>query len=235
MATSDSVSLLGFPQTGTGRSASEFNKDIAEYVGLRDDPQGQILAGRCIRRAIGSFNNRPWTFNRLTTDIDLSTPVSVSGEDNEYDTDGAIRNTLAAWVVDSDGNTREYVEWVEFSRWLIEVPQQKTLGTIPRKYTWQNLHQTGRIIVHPSLNTATLTHPTMRLHFHRRIVYTNNGFINVPEEVEEAIEALAVSIIVQKRRPRDNQFSPTIEQRLAVAARLAVENEYGDFADFEVV
>lgn len=232
MPISDSPGPAGYPQTGANRTAFDLERDVAEYVGLGNDSGGKALASRCIRAAVGAFNNRPWTFNRVTFDVPLATPVAVAGSDNEYDLPTDFRNPLAAWLADADGDVRDVVEWVDFLRWKIDVPAQKGRGGTVAYYTARNVHETGRILIYPTQDPANLAHPTLRLHYHRRIIYPTSGVLNVPTEVERAIEAEAVAIIVQKTRPRDNQASPATEQVIADRLRLAIEREYGDFRDW---
>jgi hypothetical protein len=133
-------------------------------------------------------------------------------------------------MVDSNSATREDVSWIPWSVWVSDYPDQSNTGSIPLVYTARNIHQTGQVTVDP-VPASSLTYPTLRLFYHRRIVFptSGNSVLNVPEEVEQAIFEDAVWLYLRKvktfREARDARAE-------ALLSKSAIMFEYLDFEDY---
>ena len=109
-------------------------------------------------------------------------------------------------------------------------PDQSSTGSIPLLYTAINIHETGQLTVDP-VPAATLTYPTLRLFYHRRIEAPSGGgdVLEVPEEVEQAIFDEAIWRFLRKmktfREAREAQAS-------AIVSRAQLSQEYRDFEDY---
>ena len=216
-----------FPQTGKNRSVSELMSEIAGFTGGAERLDVQNQARQALFEAIRSFNAWAWVFNRVTEDIALATPVS--GTDADYDLAENWRSPLRAQLVDSSSNTREHVEWIPWAIWITELPDQSTTGATPLYYTARNIHETGRITVDPP-PASTLTYPTLRLFYHRRILCpADTSVINVPTEIEQAIFDEAVWRFLRKKKT----FKEAAEAKhAAIMSKSEIQFEYRDFEDY---
>jgi hypothetical protein len=202
--------------------------EIASFTGGQDRPDVLAQARQAIFEAIRSFNAWAWTFNRVTEDITLSSPNS--GTDADYSLSENWRSPLRAQLVDSDGKTREHVEWIQWAIWVTELPDQSTTGSTPLYYTARNIHETGVVTVDPPPATADLTYPTMRLFYHRRILCpSDNTAINVPTEVEQAIFDEAVWRFLRKKKTFKEARDA---KQAALVSKSEIQFEYRDFEDY---
>lgn len=211
------------PQTGSGRTRAQITKEIAEHLGGGSQPETQAVAGRCLDDAVRYFNTWPWKFNRVTQDITLV------AADFDYSLNSNFRSPWTAMLLDSNGKTRERVRWIPYTEWTRKYPDQSSTGGKPDFYTALNVHETGLILIDP-VPAATITYPTLRLIYHRRIVLPTGDSVklNVPVEIENAIFSEAVARYVAKRKT----FREARDERLiARADRIDLEHEYRDFPD----
>jgi len=218
-----SAASAGFPQTGKNRTVSDLIDEIAEFTGGQDRPDVQSQARRALFEAIRAFNAWAWVFNRVSEDITLVAATS------EYTLSSNWRSPLVAQLVDSSGYTREHVEWIPYRVWMTELPDQSSTGSTPLYYTARNIHETGLVTVDP-LPASTLTYPTLRLVYHRRILCpSDSNVINVPTEVEQAIFDEAVWRFLRKKKTfkeaRDAKQS-------ALLSKSEIQFEYRDFEDY---
>jgi len=199
MATVVGSTASNFPQTSNNDTVDAIVDEIADYEGAKTRTAMQNKARACLRRTTREFNRMNWSFNRVTTDIDLEND-EVSGTVGEYAIPADFKVGLRSQMVDSNSKTRETVEWVEWRDWARYVPDQSTTGSMPLAYTARNIHQVGRIIVDPPPATV-LTYPTMRMFYFRRIIMpAGNEVFNVPEEFQEAIVQRAIYHFISKVR-----------------------------------
>ena len=198
MTTVVGTTASNYPQTSNNDTVSAILEEIAEYEGGGSRDAIINRARRCLRRATREFNAMVWKFNRITEDITLS--AEVSGTVGEYDLAANFYRPLRAQMVDSDDKTRETVEWIEWRDWARYVPDQSTTGSMPLAYTARNIHLVGRVIVDPPPAT-TLTYPTMRLFYFRRIAFpADNEVFNVPAEFQDALVQRAIFHFISKVR-----------------------------------
>ena len=212
-----------FPQTSKGRPISSMMEELASFAGgqLRDDTLDR--AREAIFEEIRSFNSWLWSFNRVTEDITLVASTA------DYTLKQDWRKQLRAQMVDSSGNTRDEVSWIEWSDWVSRFPDQSTTGSIPLLYTTRNLHETGLVTVDP-VPASTLTYPTLRLFYFRRILCPADGaVINVPSEVEQVIFEGAIWRFLRKVKSfRDAREA----QSAAMLSKALITQEYRDYGDY---
>ena len=119
-----------------------------------------------------------------------------------------IKKPVRAMVIDSSGNERWPVWWINYDEFRAMMSRRTNTGTLPRFYTSENLHNTGQIIYHPRLG-ATFQHPTIRHYIFTRIGLAtgNSNRLNVPSEVDEAIFRWALAdlmgLVKGRRLARD--------------------------------
>ena len=214
-----------FPQTSKNRPISSMMEELASFTGgqLRDDTLKR--AREAIFESIRGFNSWAWTFNRVTEDIALT----ANGSTPDYTLTQDWRSPLRAQMVDSSNNTRDEVSWIEWGDWASRFPDQSTTGSIPLLYTARNIHETGQVTVDP-VPATTLTYPTLRLFYHRRILCPADGaVINVPTEIEQAIFDEAIWRFMRKvktfREAREAQSA-------AIFSKAAITQEYRDYGDY---
>jgi len=218
------ASVTSFPQTLNNRSLDALKDELASFSGGQTRKDILKRAQEAIFEAVYAFNATPWTFNRVTEDITLVAAQS------EYTLSSNWRNPLRAQMVDSSSKTRDTVEWLPWVSWVSRFPDQSTTGSIPLMYTAFNIHETGQITVDP-VPASTLTYPTLRLFYHRRIEVPSNGadILEVPQEVEQAIFDEAIWRFLRKmktfREAKDAQVA-------ALLSRSAITFEYADFEDY---
>ena len=224
MATYAGAAASNFPQTSKNRNLDSLKEELASFIdgGARD--KNLVKAQQAIFEAIRSFNSWAWKFNRVTEDITLVAATA------DYTLAANWRNPLRAQMVDSSGDTRNDVDWIDWSDWVSGFSDQSTTGSIPLFYTARNIHENGLITVDP-VPATTLTYPTLRLFYHRRILCPVNGStpINAPDEVEQAIFDEAIWRFLRKvksfRDAREAQGS-------AILSKALITQEYRDFEDY---
>lgn len=212
-----------FPQTSKGRVISAMMDELASFTGGKTRTDTLDRAREAIFEEIRSYNAWSWTFNRITEDITL---VAAQAD---YSLAANWRNSLRAQMVDSSGNTREDVDWIEWGDWVSTRPDQSTTGSMPLLYTARNIHETGQITVDP-VPASSLTYPTLRLFYHRRILCPgDNAVINVPTEVEQAIFDGAIWRFLRKMktfREAREALAP------AILSMQTITQEYRDYGDY---
>lgn len=218
------TSATSFPQTLNNRTLDAIKNELASFSGGQTRKDILIRAQEAIFEAVYTFNATPWTFNRVSEDITLI------ADQSEYSLQSNWRNPLRAQMVDSSSKTRQDVQWIPWVVWVSQYPDQSTTGSMPLTYTAINIHETGQITVDP-VPATTLTYPTLRLFYHRRIEVPSSGndILEVPQEVEQAIFDESVWRFLRKiktfREARDAQAA-------ALLSRSAITFEYADFEDY---
>ncbi len=227
MADLTGAAATSYPQIGANLSIDEMAKQLAGHTGGAERPKRLQRAVESIQEAVGSFNEWAWSFNRVVDDIALAT--LVSGETFHYALTTDWRNPFLALLLDSSGNKRGEVEWKPYTRWE-HSSSQTASGGRPVSYSARNIHETGVIFVNPPLDTSNLTYPTMRLVYHRWIVFpAHNKAINVPRNVSNAIMQLARYFFLLKDR---GVKAAAAYEKIANRARLFLEQEYREWPDF---
>lgn len=211
-------------QTSVNRTVDELKDEIASFTGGQDRKKNLDKAEQALRESVRRFNAEKWTFNRVKEDITL---VAAQAD---YDLSSDFRNALRAQMVDSSGKTRQDVTWVPWSSWVKDFPDQSTTGSMPIMYTARNIHITGQITVDP-VPASSLTYPTLRLFYHKRIVFpaTGSGTIDVPTEMEQAIFEDAVWMYLRKVKTFKDAREARVE---ALISKSNVMYEYVDFEDY---
>ena len=184
------------PQTGNNRARSELIDDILEFVGGEGDKDDQRRAGRALDSSVRRFNTIAWRFNRRQETITFLDDTA------EYPLVAAatFRNPLRMRLLDSNSVKREYLPWVRWEDWTKFDPDQSAKASVPNYYTIRDAHTLATIIFSPPLAIPS-SRPTAVLDFHIRIIVPADGTVlQVPEEVEEALVAEAVAIMIAKTR-----------------------------------
>ena len=213
------------PQTQDNRVKSELIDDILEFVGGEGDKDDQKRASRALDSSVRRFNDIAWRFYRRQATItfldDTAEYLLVEA--------ATFRNPLRARLLDSDDKRREYLSWVRWEDWTKFDPDQKSSVSVPIYYTIRNIHQTGIIIFSPPTATPT-SRPKCLLDFHIRIAVPafDATVLNVPSEVEEALVAEAVAIMLSKSRTFKDA---TDAQNIADRLRRLVEIQHKDWPD----
>jgi hypothetical protein len=217
------VSPANFPQTGDNRARSDALAELASYVGGESRPEVIVRAGRALDAAVRGFNDVAWRFNRVTEDITLVADTKT------YSLSTNWRNPIRAQVVDSNSLEQITLGWVPYELWIENFWNQESGGPQPQYYTALNIHNAGTVRYEP-FPTGTLTHPTVRHTYHKRIAIASGSGdkLNVPVEVDEAIFMLAkAKLIEQSLPPRTSQAAYI----LARERRFAVEREWRDWPE----
>jgi hypothetical protein len=103
-------------------------------------------------------------------------------------------------LLDDNDVKREYLPWVRWEDWTKFDPDQSAKASVPNYYTIRDAHTLATIIFSPPLAIPS-SRPKALLDYHIRIVLTADGAVlQVPEEVEEALVAEAVAIMIAKTR-----------------------------------
>jgi len=213
-----------FPQTTKNRSMGAMISELAQYSGGEDRPDVQDKARTSINAAVREFNQVYWSFNLLSQDHTLVAGTAT------YSLESVFARQHRAQMVDSDGKTREEVEWIPWELWASRFPSQNTTGSIPLWYTAQNFHEVGKLIVDP-VPASSLTYPTLRLFYFRWIDVPagDSDLIECPSVVEAAIFDTAIYKFLSKvkgfRESRESLGA-------ALLSRAAVEREYRAFEDY---
>ena len=224
MAEYSGAAASNFPQTTKNRDLDSLKDELASFSDGGSRDKNLVKAQQAIFEAIRSFNSWAWTFNRVTEDITLVASTA------DYSLAANWRNALRAQMVDSSSNTRNDVSWIPWSDWVSAFPDQSTTGSIPLFYTARNVYENGLVTVDP-VPASTLTYPTLRLFYHRRILCPVNGStsINAPTEVEQAIFDEAIWRFLRKvksfRDAREALGS-------AILSKALITQEHRDFEDY---
>ena len=185
------------PQTADNRPKSELVDDILEFVGGEGDKDNQKREGRALNSAVRRFNDIAWRFNRRFTSITFVDDTA------EYPivTDDPIRNVLRVRLQDEDDVNREYLPFMRWEDWTKIDPDQSTKSSIPNIWTVRDIHTTATLIFSPPLSLPT-SRPKARVDYHIRIALpvSDGALLNVPQEVEEALVAEAVAVMISKIR-----------------------------------
>ena len=213
------------PQTGNNRSMSELVDDILEYTGGEGDKDDQKRAARALDSSVRRFNDIAWRFNRRSTTI---TFVNDTAE-YTFAASDTIRNVLRVRLLDSNDVKREYLPFMRWEDWTKIDPDQSAASSVPYIYTIRNMHREGKIIFSPPSSTPT-SRPKAFVDYHVRITVPafDTFTINVPSEVEEALVAEAVAIMIAKGR----SFTDAVaSQNRADLLRKLVEIQHKDWPD----
>jgi len=228
MPTTTAVVAASFPQTDGNRKVSQIIEEIAGYIGGKDRGDIKNSAREELFGSIREFNGFLWEFNRLSDDLTLANPVS--GTDAEYNLSANFYRPVLAQMVDSaspNPQTRDLVSWIDWKEWAKRFPWQNTTGSVPIFYTARNIHELGRVIIDPP-PASTLTYPTMRVFYFRRIFLpADTAVINVPQEFEESLVLSAAARLVLKRKGRARELTDN-----ARIHKQRMIDEYRDFQDF---
>lgn len=223
------VSTVGFPQDDNNRTRGEALAEIAGFYGGASRPTILLRAAEAWESAIREYNTWLWRFNRVTADIPLNSPSPAGSNTYNLETDFSEPNR--AKIVDSNGKERDSLQWVPFAEWLMYFPDVSGSGSSrPLLYTAQNIHETGKITVYPTLNTSNLQHPTLRLYYFRRILIptSDDTRLNVPLEIDEGIFQLGQAKMTHKQK---SFFHASDEYDRAQQYRLGLEHRFRDFPD----
>lgn len=216
-----------FPQTAGLRTRSQLALEVSRFAGGGNDPERMTLANQHVDQIVRKMNAFPWKFNRVVNDVPLS------GDDDEYTLASDFRSPLRALLVDSSSKERDTVTYVPFEEFVVAFAYKASASaSMPQYYTVRNVHETGKVQIYPPVNTASLTWPTLRIYYHRRIVLASSesAKLNVPQEVEEAIlhDAAALNLMsVEGATGRTVAMTS-----LARDLYLTVEREYRDYPDY---
>ncbi len=216
-----------FPQISKNRTFDSWAVELTEYTGGEDRPDIIRKAESTIRATIKRWNDVYWSFNVVTEDIALASPVS--GTIGEYDLSSDWKGPLRAQLVDSNSKTRDHITWVEWKEWISNLPDQSSTAGRPTMYTARSVFRLGRIIIDPP-KASTLTYPTLRLFYFKRIACpSGNAAVEVPEEVEQAMFDDSVYQFLAKIRSFKEASNA---KRDALISRQMVEREYRDYKDY---
>lgn len=213
------------------RTRLQAMNELCYYVGGSNDANGRLRAGSAWDRAVRDFNGVAWRFNLQSTDYTLPTDFDSAGEAALPE---GFRDSKRLMLVNEDGETVDFITYRKWSEWTLTDPSQAAYQGSPNSYTSRNPHGDATFIVDPIPDqTATYLNPTLRLHWHSRIELASaeDGTLNVPIEVDEAIFALALAkfIKMQKGARESIEF-----ERDAAFQRSEVEREWRDYEDFEI-
>ena len=212
------------PQTSNNRTKSELVDDILEFVGGEGDKDDQRRAGRALDSSVRRFNTSAWRFNRRQEEITFLDDTA------EYTLAAAasFRNPLRMRLLDASDVRREYLPWVRWEDWTKFDPDQSSKSSVPHYYTIRDAHTTATVIFSPPLAVPT-SRPKALLDYHIRIVLAaDNAVLQVPAEVEEALVAEAVAIMIAKTRTfEDAQGARASANALFTVIRL----QYKDWPD----
>jgi len=228
MTTTNIPEIGGFPQDNSNRSLSSMALEIVGFSGGRARADLNDRAKESLRQAVREFNALKWTFNRVVEDITLSEPAADTV--GEYDLANDFRNPIRAQLVDADNFTQESLCWIDWREWSYFLADQSTTTSSPQYYTARNIHEVGRLIIDAPA-AATLTWPTLRVFYHRRIVNptADNAVWNVPTEVEEAMFQRATALFLAKVKSFQDARDATLQASILKAQ---IEFEYRDWEDF---
>jgi len=212
-----------FPQTSKNRPVSSLIEELATFTGGQSREDIPVRAREALFEEIRSYNSWKWTFNRVKEDLTLVASTA------DYELSQDFRGPLRAQMVDSSSKTREDVSWIPWGDWVSRFPDQSTTGSIPLFYTARNIHENGTVTIDP-VPASSLTYPTLRLFYHRRILCpADNEVINVPTEVEQAIFDGAIWRFLRKI----GTFRDATEAKaVAALAKFEITQEYRDYEDY---
>ena len=202
---------------------------MSEYFAGANRTDLLARAARSYDSAVREFNDTAWKFARTTLDIALASPSPASSD--TYDLTLPFRDALKAFTVDADGNERSPVYFSPYRRFRDVHPSiGQSQGATPVEYTFLNIHTFGKIQVWPKV--VNPLHPTLRLYFHRRIVFLGGGAgdrLDCPLEVEEAIFDLALALLTDKE---EGFQVASGRYKRALARRAAIQVDWLDFSDY---
>ena len=216
-------SSVNFPQTGDGRSRNQLVSELASYFGGESNSDDLTRAGLSLDEAVRSFNEVYWRFNRKSENITLVASTSSYTLANTN-----WRGPHRAVVVDSGSKDVTTIFYVPYQQVLDYNPSTASTVGMPAWYTFKNLHETGQVTYYPPLG-ATLTYPTIRHEYFRRIAVESgtSDVLEVPVEVEQALFDWALWRMCLKV---DRATAPSF-QGPAARSRAAVEREWRDWPD----
>jgi hypothetical protein len=204
---------------------ADLARELADYIGGSTEGENLRRAVDCLREAVGAYNAVVWKFNRVTQNITLAAGTTFT-----LQTDFAEPRRCV--LLDAAGAVQRSVGWLDPGEFLGRFTDNAGTGVpAPEFYTIENGHEVGQVTVWPRLG-STLTYPTMRLHYLRRILFPADGAaLNVPVEVEQAIFDEAKDRLLAK--------SSGGKKRIRVAGSdlifpIAVARRWQDFPDIEV-
>lgn len=224
--------VVGGPAT-SNRTRIQAVTELCYYVGGDDDADARTRAGTAWDRAVRAFNEVAWRFNRMSTTFAIPADFNASGEAALPDD---FRDAVRVMLLNSDGATVDWIDYVPWKEWTIDEPYQVPSPGAQgvNLYTLRNEHEDRTIIIDPIPDqTATYTYPTLQLHYHRRIelATADDATLNTPMEVEEAIFALALAKFIKMMKGGNEAKDFEAD---AIARRLEVEREWRDFGDFHL-
>jgi len=223
---SDVIVVLGgnFPQVNDNRTRSLAQSELASLTGGEDRPEARTRAGRAWDSAVRAFNDISWRFNRVTQDITLVADTKT------YSLSTDFRSPMRCHLVDSSSNTIRALGWIPYEQWVLAYPNQSTGGPEPSRYTAFNAHNQGTVTFDP-FPTGTLTYPTVRIYYHRRIALApgQEDKLNVPAEVDQAIFDLAEAIYTKRYLGMGKAAAMFA---LAQQSRFGVQSQHQDWPDY---
>ena len=221
------VGSVSYPQTGENRTRNRLVSQLCQYIGGASNSDDKIRAAYSIDEAVRHFNKICWRFNRLTESITLSASTSAYTL-----TATNVKAPMRAIVVDSNSKDIQRVGYVPWQTIMDYDPSTIGTSTVPTLYTLKNLHETGQVTFHPPLG-ATLTYPTVRLEYFRRIAIEagNDDVLEVPVEVEQAIFEWALWRLMLKTDVKSSgPFKAAADEEF-----YQVSSEWRDWPDIPVI
>ena len=218
---------MAYPDTFQNRTRTQVQDELLEFVGGVGRTDAASRAGLAWDAAVREFNSVAWRFNIRTTD------VTLINDQQEYTLPDKVRSPVRCHMVDSNGRTRTIVWWIPYTEWLLARPDQSTGASIPSRYTMQNIHETGNVILDPRPLTP-FTYPTARLTYATWIDLqpTAGSKLDVPSDVDEAIFQLATAKLMSKNKRYGKEAIAAFQ--FAKAFRNDIERNHRIFGEITI-
>lgn len=192
------------------RTWGELKRELARPVNDNDD--GVLAtAGDCLTSAVRALNRFIWPHERLQVNITL-----VSGTDT-YALPSAFKREMACYLLDTGTNGRPFhrLAYMGIEELLGEYSLK--IDGQPTAYSFQNIHETGRVTFTPRPNAAYYA----RIWYYRR---TGSRYqdVEIPdwdEEFEEVVLQWAWMEMVKRMPGSENQAKLATATRAAMQAR----------------
>lgn len=214
-----------FPAVGSNATVGSIIDDIAAYIGGQSSPHALGRSRTALKQAVREFNTWAWKFNRLQQTI------AWTANTTDYTLNSDIRNPMRATLLNASGVAISPVEYREYAAFAREFSSRLGTSSYPTHYTTRNIHEVGSVTIYPPMGPQPSTnYPSMLLDYHRRIALptSDDGTIDVPLEVEEALRQTAVAIaIAMSRTFEEAQAARNLSDRM----RFSLEADWRDWPD----
>ncbi len=169
--------------TALPSSTAKLKAKVAKLYGLDGDSDAEQISLDALDDSVKEINTGLHDFMLIS-----QTGITLTENEDEYVLASNFFKEKLAFLVDSDGNQRDPLSYLDLSVYRRLWGDTVRAGAQPAVYSALNTHADGKIYIAPKPDASIATEFTLTVVYHRRIPLPSAvGTLDIPQEVESAI------------------------------------------------